>query len=83
MALIVIRQHVVMDPTGSDLPRPPKVGLDGPEDVFVFEPGYEPAWASGHITVTRDMLIDSAGRMVPLMVWNGDDWVPVSADWRP
>jgi hypothetical protein len=77
------RHHWRVDPSGAALPRPPEAGLDGVEDVFVFEPGFEPEWASGYFTVTRDMLIDSGGRMVPKMVWNGSDWVTVSGDWRP
>ena len=72
-----------MDADGADLPCPPVEGLDGVEDVFVFEPGYEPEWLSDHVTVTRDMLVDSAGRLVPLKVWDGREWVAVTPDWLP
>jgi hypothetical protein len=72
-----------VDPDGADLPRPPRWGLDGVEDVFVFEPRYEPDWVSDHETVTRDMLLDSAGRLIPLKIWDGGDWVSVTPDWVP
>jgi hypothetical protein len=49
----------------------------------VFEPGHEPEWLSDHVTVTRDMLVDSAGRMIPLKVWDGREWVAVTPDWLP
>jgi hypothetical protein len=72
-----------VDAAGADLPRPPQWGPDGVEDVFAFDPGYAPEWTSEHVTVTRDELLDSAGRMVPLKVWDGVDWVAVASDWVP
>jgi hypothetical protein len=72
-----------VDADGADLPRPSQMGLDGVEEVFVFDPGYAPKRASEHVTVTRDELLDSAGRMVPLKVWDGGAWVAVASDWVP
>lgn len=71
-----------VDPDGADLPRPPREGLDGVEDVFVYEPGL-PGSGPDYLTVSKDMLLDAAGRLVPIMAWNGSDWVRVSPDWRP